>query len=450
MRLAITLAACLSVASHLSAHRLDEYLQATLFSVEKDHVQGSLRLIPGVAVSSLILANIDTNRDGVISETETRTYAESVLHDLSLTVDGTHPTLHLLSVAFPKKDEMREGLGEIHIDFSADVPEGGPDRKLIFENRHQTRIAVYLVNCLVPDDPDIRILRQNRNEQQSFYELDYQQIGKVSAPSRARTFPNAATLRFWFHGFVGMFRLGMRHIAGGTDHLLFLLALLLPAPLMASRSRWTGSTGPRRGVARILKIVTAFTIGHSLTLALAALGMVHPPDRPIEVLIAVSILVSAVHALRPVFPGRESVVAAFFGLIHGLAFAATLDKLGLTPWQRVISLLGFNIGIETMQLIVVAAVLPSLILLGRTPAYAPFRIGGAVFAVLASLCWIAERLLRITTHVDTIVNSVASHAVPIAAALLLISLGFWARSSTAQRRNGGPRLTYREFKMLLR
>ena len=82
------------------------------------------------------------------------------------------------------------------------------------------------------------------------------------------------------------------------------------------------------------------------------------PSRPIEVLIAVSILVSAAHALPPFF-GREAVISAFFGLIHGLAFVTTLGELGLGRWERVASIFGFNLGIETMRLIVVAATLTS-------------------------------------------------------------------------------------------
>ena len=226
------------------------------------------------------------------------------------------------------------------------------------------------------------------------------------------------------HGvqFSSLFHLGMRHIAEGTDHLLFLLVLLLPAPLLVSGLRWGPPAGVRQSLLRILGIVTAFTIGHSITLTLAVLGAVDVPSRPVEVLIAVSIFVSAVHALRPMFPGNEALIAAFFGLIHGLAFAATLDRLGLAGWDRVAGILAFNLGIETMQIVVVAAVLPSLILMSRTRAYRIFRVGGAVLAGAASLGWMVERLLAIETPVDTIVDAFARHAVWIALILFLLSL----------------------------
>lgn len=180
-RLAAT-AILLLAGTPAGAHRLDEYLQATLISVEKDRVQAQIRLTPGVAVFPMVLANMDADGDGVISETEQRTYAERVLRDLSLTVDGDHLQLRLVAMEFPAVEQMKEGLGEIRIEFDADVPRGGPNRRLIFENHHRSRIAAYLVNCLVPRDPDIRVSAQNRNYPQSFYQLDYVQGGVRPGP----------------------------------------------------------------------------------------------------------------------------------------------------------------------------------------------------------------------------------------------------------------------------
>jgi HupE / UreJ protein len=391
------------------AHRLDEYLEATILSVEKDHVQASMRLIPGVAVSSSIIASIDSDGDGVLSAAERSAYAERVLGDLSLRIDGNRLTPKLVSASFPRVEEMREGLGEIHIEFSADLPPGGANRRLILENHHQVRKAAYLVNCLLPRAHDIRIVSQTRNEQQSFYQLDYVQAGAPSAPLPLQWWTNFRDAMSAV-GFPSMFRLGMRHIAEGTDHLLFLLALLLPAPLIADGARWT-VTGVRGSLPRILKIVTAFTIGHSITLALAAWGLVHVPSQPVEVLIAVSILVSAMHALRPLFPGKEAGIAALFGLIHGLAFGATLSALGLGQWERVAGILAFNLGIETMQLIVVAAVMPVLILMSRTRGYSFCRVGGALAAGVASVGWIAERLFHLPNLASAVANDVAHYAI---------------------------------------
>ena len=185
IRLAVAGAILFFVGTSASAHRLDEYLQATTISVEKDRVQAQVRLAPGIAVFPAVLANIDTDANGLISEAEQKSYIERVLGDLSLTIDGDRLQLRLVSSKFPNTEEMKEGRGEIQIDLEADVPSGGHNRKLVFENQHQSRIAAYLVNCLVSRDPDIRITAQNRNYEQSFYQLDYVQTDVRSGHSSA-------------------------------------------------------------------------------------------------------------------------------------------------------------------------------------------------------------------------------------------------------------------------
>jgi len=180
-RLAVA-AVLLSAGMPAAAHRLDEYLQSTIISVQKDLVRGQLYLTPGVAVFPMIMASIDTDADGAISEAEQRAYTQRVLRDVSLTIDGERLNLRLVSKNFPDVAEMKQGRGEIEIEFIADLPQSGPKRRLIFENHHQTRIGAYLVNCLVPRDPDIRVTAQKRNYQQSLYELDYEQAGVGSGP----------------------------------------------------------------------------------------------------------------------------------------------------------------------------------------------------------------------------------------------------------------------------
>jgi hypothetical protein len=168
------------------AHRLDEYLQATTILVGKDRVQVEVRLTPGVAVFPFVFASIDTNADGVITDAEIRAYAERVLRDLSLTVDGDRLRLRVVSAKAARVEEMKEGRGGIQLDVDAEVPRGGQSRRLVFENHHEARIAAYLVNGLVPTDPDIRISTQDRNYEQSFYQLDYEEIDRSDALARAR------------------------------------------------------------------------------------------------------------------------------------------------------------------------------------------------------------------------------------------------------------------------
>ncbi len=183
MKTVMSIAAILLLArTSAIGHRLDEYLQATLISVGKNRVQAQIRLIPGVAVLPMVLGSIDTDANATISDAEQRSYAERVLHDLSLTLDGDRLPLRLASMRFPKVEEMKQGLGEIQLEFEADVPGGGLKRRLTFENHHRGPIAAYLVNCLVPQDPDIRITAQKRNYQQSFYELEYTQAASAWLP----------------------------------------------------------------------------------------------------------------------------------------------------------------------------------------------------------------------------------------------------------------------------
>jgi hypothetical protein len=168
----LTVAALLLVWA-ASAHRVDEYLEATTISLGTDRIEGQIRLTPGVAVAAFVMTGIDTDGDGRVSDGEQRAYAERVLRDVSLSVDGDRLRVRLVSTTFPEAEAMKEGLGAIQVDFGADVRREGGARTLVFENRHQKGIAAYLVNCLEPRDPEIRVTAQRRNYEQSHYEIDY-------------------------------------------------------------------------------------------------------------------------------------------------------------------------------------------------------------------------------------------------------------------------------------
>lgn len=243
-------------------------------------------------------------------------------------------------------------------------------------------------------------------------------------------------------GFRSIFALGMQHIAEGTDHLLFLLALLLPAPLLLARgknrARWGKHSDVRTSLGKLLRVVTAFTIGHSLTLLIGTLGWVRLPSTPVETLIAFSILVSAVHAMRPFFSGREAWVACGFGLVHGLAFAGALSELHLDAPRLALALFGFNLGIEAMQLIVIAAIFPWFLLLARTRFYSSFRIFGSAFAAVAAIGWIAERAFHFSNPVDAVVTSVAHHPLALLASLACVTLLAIRTTSSATPRTCDP------------
>ena len=226
----------------------------------------------------------------------------------------------------------------------------------------------------------------------------------------------------WWKGFKSMVSLGMQHIKEGTDHLLFLLVLLLPATLLIYGKKWGGFGGTKYSIIRLLKIVTAFTIGHSITLLVGALGWVKLPVQPVEILIALSIFISALHAIRPLFYGKEMYVAAGFGMVHGLAFASVLANLHLGAGPMALSILGFNIGIELMQLIVVVLIIPWLILLSPTPAYKMVRVGGAITAATAALAWIAERITGVPNVATTFIQNNIKYAIWGIAILALLAI----------------------------
>ena len=195
-----------------------------------------------------------------------------------------------------------------------------------------------------------------------------------------------------WRGLLAAIRLGMRHIAAGIDHLLFLFSLLLPAPLMATGGRWREAGSTRATLRRLIGIVTAFTIGHSVTLIGGAFFGWRLPSQPVEVGIAVSILISAIHAFRPIFPGREAWIAGGFGLIHGMAFATVVGDFALEPLAKAQAILGFNLGIELVQVGLCVIVVPLLIFLAKRPVYGWLRPAGALITGAAAMYWIWDRI----------------------------------------------------------
>ena len=236
-------------------------------------------------------------------------------------------------------------------------------------------------------------------------------------------------------GFLAAARLGVEHIAEGADHLLFLVMLLLPAPLLARHQRWARADDLRRQCFRVVHVVTAFAAGHSITLALAALGYVTVPTRAIESMIALSILVSGVHAIRPIVRGGEVFIAAGFGLMHGLAFAALLGDLDLARGSLVTELLGFNVGIELAQLIVVALIMPSLMALSRTQLYPAARVALAGLGIVLAAGWLAERTTLIAANpLERVPAALVAHPFIAAATLACVAVATWAVPACEVRR----------------
>jgi hypothetical protein len=218
---------------------------------------------------------------------------------------------------------------------------------------------------------------------------------------------------------------GLHHVLEGADHLLFLITLLLVAPLVAVAGRWRSADGAAPTVRRVLGVVTAFTVGHSLTLIASALGWVSLPSAPVEVLIAVSVGVAAVHAMRPLARRGEVLIAGAFGLVHGLAFAGILTDLGLSGTTSVLALLAFNVGVELAQLVTVALLFPSLYLASRTRAYPVLRGALAGAALTAALAWAFDRLGVLADPLAGVEEVLIGHPWAVVVALAAVAVGCW-------------------------
>jgi len=187
---------------------------------------------------------------------------------------------------------------------------------------------------------------------------------------------------------------GVWHIWLGYDHILFLLSLLLPAVLVRRAGAWHAAASFRASFVDVAKVVTAFTLAHSITLTLAALGVVALPSRWVESAIALSVVLAALNNVFPVIANGRWLAAFGFGLLHGFGFAGALQDLGLPSGSLAISLAGFNLGVECGQLAIVAAFLPLAYCARATFAYRRIVLTGGSLAIatIASV-WLAERAL---------------------------------------------------------
>ena len=242
-----------------------------------------------------------------------------------------------------------------------------------------------------------------------FADLDPQHRGllKLQVGGRTQTAvlgPQAALQTFDLTGvttsalrqFIAYAREGVWHIWIGFDHILFLVALLLPAVLEYRGRRWQPAGSFRSAFWDVFRIVTAFTVAHSITLSLATLGVITLPTRLVESAIAASVVLAGLNNVWPVFQGRRWTVAFAFGLIHGFGFASVLADLGLPGDTLLLALVGFNLGVEGGQLAIVAVFLPLAFALRRTPFYRQLvMIGGSLLIAALAAVWFAERAFEL-------------------------------------------------------
>lgn len=196
--------------------------------------------------------------------------------------------------------------------------------------------------------------------------------------------------------FGAMFVQGVTHILGGFDHVLFLVALMLPAVMIRRNGRWAACDALPPALGQVAWIVTAFTVAHSITLGLASFGLVRIPSAIVEPLIAATILAAALNNLRPLLDRRLTWAAFAFGLIHGFGFAEVLAPLDLPAGALAFALAAFNLGVESGQLLIVALVLGPLAAARDWRHYPRWVLGaGSIVLALVASGWMVERLFDV-------------------------------------------------------
>ncbi|MEG1115999.1 MAG: HupE/UreJ family protein, partial [Janthinobacterium sp.] len=257
--------------------------------------------------------------------------------------------------------------------FRADCPDGAAPASV--------SIGYTLFADLDPQHKGLLKLASDGNTQTAIFDPDSpRQTISLATPDRLAQFGAYVKHGVW-------------HIWIGYDHILFLLSLLLPAVLLPGLREQ--QQGLKTAFYDVLKVVTAFTLAHSITLTLASLSLVSLPSRWVESAIAASVILAALNNLLPLFRGKRPVAAFAFGLIHGFGFASVLRDLGLPQGSLLASLLGFNVGVELGQLAIVAAFLPLAWLLRKTWFYRQVLTVGSLAIALVACVWLVERVADI-------------------------------------------------------
>ena len=308
--IAVILICSLLEVGGLSAHPMPNSL--VLLNIRQDKIEGEIQLPLG-ELQSAIGFGVNDNTTNLVNRLggTIKVYLLQHIHPVSF--DNKPWTVSIGNMHVVEMTNKLTGdYKELIINFSIKPPQYADLRNFYFNyDVIVNQVVTHKILLSIKQDWQQGIIREDSTLQAvGVIELDIP-TGKI------KPFQVSLQAGSNWKGFKNMVLLGISHIWGGTDHILFILTLLLPAMLLAKKKRWTEFIGTKNSLFNLLKIITAFTIGHSLTLLLGSLQWINLPKKPIEVLIALTILISAFHAFRPIYPKKELLIAGGFGLIHG-------------------------------------------------------------------------------------------------------------------------------------
>ena len=363
----------LLIAMPVLAHKQsDSYLA---LSVEGNSVEGRW----DIALRDLdFVIGLDADANGELTWGETRRRADAIRE-----YAFSHLILRGVDAANTGRCELAPGrlLIDEHVD--------GAYAVLFFEGAcapapRRLQIDYSLLEGVDPNHRGLLELRSNGMAQSHVLTNDGSRVAfDTLSPNRWRQFRSFVTE-------------GIRHIWLGFDHLLFLMTLLLPSVVSRHGRQWHARNGLRESAVDILKVVTAFTLAHSLTLSLATLEIIAVPSRIVESLIALTVFVGALNILFPVVQGGRWALALAFGLIHGLGFASVLSDLRLKSTHLLEALIGFNVGVELGQLAIVLVLMPAAFLIRASTFYRRILLpGGAALIGVLAIYWMLARALPI-------------------------------------------------------
>ena len=366
-------------ASKADAHRLGEsYLFLKIYD---NTIEGHLEIL----LSDLDNAvSLEADRDGKITEEEFDAKIDTVKSYISDRLAlGTEESPY--RIQFTTHEVRRYKYGQfavIHffVESVQDIPQIlGVSYSILFDVDPKHRGIVILGENKIDD---------TNNEAGT--------TGLIFSPQRQRQELDL-TISNRSRGFVAFVKQGIRHIWIGVDHILFLIALVLPSVLRKDDNRLEPVANFRPAFMTVVKIVSLFTIAHSITLSLAALGLIELPSRLIESVIAASVVLAALNNLFPIFADRAWLIIFGFGLFHGFGFATVLSHLGLQRGSLIGSLFGFNLGVELGQIAIISIAFPTFYILRLLRKFYPYVIlkFGSATVMLIALLWLIERAFEL-------------------------------------------------------